>query len=64
MKHRHPSLVDVFVAVGGASELARHLGISRQAVGLWLMVPLKHIKTVSKLTGISRQQLRPDLYEN
>jgi len=64
MKHRHPSLVDVFVAVGGASELARQLGISRQAVGIWVMVPIKHLRAVSKITGIPRQQLRPDLYDD
>lgn len=63
MKHRHPILVDVFVAVGGAVELAKRLGITRQAVNLWPMVPLKHLKAVSEITGIPRQQLRPDLYD-
>jgi len=63
MKQRHPSLVDVFVAVGGIAELARQLNVTRQAVSLWDKVPLKHLRAVSKMTGIPRQQLRPDLYD-
>lgn len=64
MKHRHPSLVDALVAAGGISELARQLGLTRQAVSFWDKIPLKHLKTVSKMTGIAQQKLRPDLYEN
>tara|TARA_R110000868_G_scaffold49026_4_gene158420 strand:- start:216 stop:407 length:192 start_codon:yes stop_codon:yes gene_type:complete len=63
MKRRPHSLVDVFAATGSMSELARQLGLTRQAVGLWDKVPLKHLRAVSKMTGIPRQQLRPDLYE-
>jgi hypothetical protein len=62
MKHRHPSLVDALVAAGGIAELARQLGVTRQAVSLWDKIPLKHLRAVSKMTGIPQQQLRPDLY--
>lgn len=64
MKHRPASLVDVFAATGSMAELARQLGLTRQAVSIWEKVPLKHLKAVSKMTGISRQQLRPDLYDD
>jgi DNA-binding transcriptional regulator YdaS (Cro superfamily) len=63
MKQRHPSLVDALVAAGGIAELARQLGVTRQAVSLWDKIPLKHLRAVSKMTGIPRQQLRPDLYD-
>lgn len=48
--------------VGGAAALGRHLGITRQAVEDWDRVPAKHCLTVERLTGISRYQLRPDIY--
>lgn len=63
MKQRHPSLVDALVAAGGIAELARQLGVTRQAVSLWDKIPLKHLRAVSEMTGIPRQQLRPDLYD-
>jgi DNA-binding transcriptional regulator YdaS (Cro superfamily) len=64
MKHRHPSLVDALVAAGGVSELARQLGLTRQAVSFWDKIPIKHLRAVSKITGIHSRQLRPDLYES
>jgi hypothetical protein len=63
MKYRNPLLLDAIVAAGGIAELARQLGVTRQAVSLWDKIPLKHLRAVSKMTGIPRQQLRPDLYD-
>jgi len=47
---------------GLSSRLARHLGISRQAISSWPVVPLDRLREVEKFTGISREKLRPDLY--
>jgi DNA-binding transcriptional regulator YdaS (Cro superfamily) len=49
--------------VGGASGLARALGdISPQAVSQWKRVPSERVIDVERVTGVSRRELRPDLY--
>ncbi len=63
MKRRTPALTDVILAFGGLSELARQLGLTRQAVSHWDKVPLKHLKVISEMTKIPREKLRPDLYD-
>lgn len=50
-------------AVGGRRELANLLGLSRQAVYQWRRVPSDHLALVAKLTRISPQRLRPDLFK-
>ena len=49
-------------AVGLPSDMAKALGITRQAVIQWIQVPVKHIEKVEELTGYSRYELRPDVY--
>lgn len=49
---------------GGAKTLAAHLGIKRQAVVNWLMVPPLRCPKVEQVTGIPREVLRPDIYAN
>jgi hypothetical protein len=43
-------------------KFSKDLKISRQAVRLWKIVPFRRIEQVEKLTGISREVLRPDIY--
>jgi hypothetical protein len=38
------------------------LGISRQATGQWLVAPAKQQWAISRLSGVSRGVLRPDLH--
>jgi len=45
-------------------ELADILGITRQAVDQWVLVPPRHVLKVESYTKIPRQRLRPDLYPN
>jgi len=55
----------VFSAYGGASALARLIGISRTAVSLWRKqqrVPVTRVLEIERLTGIPRHKLRPDIY--
>lgn len=42
--------------------IARALGISRNAVGKWKRVPAERVLAIEAFTGISRHDLRPDLY--
>ena len=49
-------------AVGGVSELARRVGISQPSVSNWDKVPAERVLAVESATGVSRIQLRPDLY--
>lgn len=59
---RDPAIMAVLFKVGNAVKLATHLGISRQAVSRWKKVPMRHLSAISDLTGIPRQELRPDVY--
>ena len=47
---------------GRLSKLADHLGITRQAVYQWKRVPEDKVLDVEAFTGISRHELRPDIY--
>lgn len=49
-------------AAGGARALAKVLGITPQAIIQWPHVPAHHVLTVERLSGVSRYQLRPDVY--
>ena len=52
----------VIKMAGGPSKLARHLGVSPQAISQWKRVPLNHVFAIEKLTDIPRYELRPDVY--
>lgn len=43
-------------------KVARALGITHGAVSQWRRVPADRVIAVEGLTGVSREQLRPDLY--
>lgn len=45
-------------------DLARALGIDKATVTRWAQksVPAERVRDVERVTGISRQSLRPDLY--
>ncbi len=47
---------------GRASRLAEALDIFPSAISQWIEVPSKHVLGVERVTGISRHNLRPDLY--
>lgn len=52
--------------IGSQSATARTLGVSQTAVWKWLRkgqpLPAEHVLKVEQATGISRHDLRPDLY--
>ena len=49
-------------AAGSFNALAKALGMSAQAVLVWRRVPAHRILQVEAVTGIPREQLRPELY--
>jgi hypothetical protein len=59
---REPGLLAAIEAMGGASALARALGISAPAMVKWTRVPAERILEVERITLIPREQLRPDLF--
>lgn len=49
-------------AVGNKSELARRLGVKVQSIQQWKRIPAERVIDVERVTGIPREELRPDLY--
>jgi len=47
---------------GGQAEFARLIGITAQAVSQWVEVPPLRVLEVERISGVSRHDLRPDLY--
>jgi DNA-binding transcriptional regulator YdaS (Cro superfamily) len=48
--------------IGSVNALAKALGMSTQALSDWRRVPSHRILQVEDVTGIRREELRPDLY--
>lgn len=48
---------------GGPKALADALNLVPSAVTQWVEIPARHVPAVSELTGLSRHELRPDLWE-
>jgi DNA-binding transcriptional regulator YdaS (Cro superfamily) len=47
---------------GGPTALARLLGVTPQAVGQWKLVPPDKVLQVEQASGVSRHELRPDVF--
>lgn len=47
---------------GRLAEVAHGLGLTRAAVVKWERVPADRLIEIERITGIPREQLRPDLY--
>jgi len=56
-------IADVIRKAGGASRLARELGLHHTTVLGWTAVPPRHVPAVATLIEVSRHELRPDLWE-
>ncbi|WP_072866490.1 transcriptional regulator [Devosia limi] len=49
-------------AVGTAQKFAEKIGVTPQAVSQWRRVPALRVLAVEKASGVSRHDLRPDIY--
>ena len=47
---------------GSLRKLAEKLGVRSQAISQWEIVPAKRVLALEAETGVSRYELRPDLY--
>jgi DNA-binding transcriptional regulator YdaS (Cro superfamily) len=47
---------------GGVVSLARELGIKHTALYSWSRVPAERVLEVERITGISRYEIRPDVF--
>lgn len=56
------SIEEVIKTAGGPAALARELKISTAAVSQWRRVPIDRVLKIEEITGLSRHQLRPDVY--
>ncbi len=61
-KKRQPGLEDAIQAAGGVTALAGLLEITYQAIQKWSRIPPKRVIPIETMTGIAREELRPDLY--
>ena len=56
----------VVAKAGSQCGLARQLGVSNTAVWKWVQstkrMPTEHVLTAERLYGVSRHDLRPDIY--
>jgi len=59
---RDAGLCHAIDAAGGVAQLARKIGVAQPSVSNWSRVPTQRVIAVEAATGVSRQQLRPDLY--
>ena len=61
---RDPGLARAIDKAGGVAELARKIGIAQPSLSNWNRVPAQRVIAVEAATGISRRELRPDLYDD
>lgn len=47
---------------GGQAALAKAIGVTAQAISQWDEVPPLRVLDVERASGVSRHELRPDLY--
>ena len=61
-KIRNPRLEKLFEASQTKTALANALGITLQSVADWRDIPPEHCLRIEKTFGVSRYELRPDIF--
>ena len=59
---RDKALTEAIRKVGGLHALGRALGISHKAIMYWQKTPPRRVLDVERVSGVSRHDLRPDIY--
>jgi DNA-binding transcriptional regulator YdaS (Cro superfamily) len=56
------------ISIAGSQEkLGNRIGVSQQRISYWLIkkkTPAEYVLLIEENTGVSRNELRPDLYPN
>lgn len=61
-KDREPIVDEAIKKAGGAALLARHLGITPEALHSWRRIPAERVQKVAEVSGIAPHELRPDIF--
>lgn len=56
------NIKDILKAGGGPSNLSKLIGIHHTAIIRWKAVPVNRLAVIEKITGIPREELRPDIF--
>jgi DNA-binding transcriptional regulator YdaS (Cro superfamily) len=59
---RPPPINLAIEKAGGRIALASAIGITPQSISMWRAIPVKRIAAISRVTGLTVEQLRPDLF--
>ncbi|OYW98378.1 MAG: hypothetical protein B7Z14_14925 [Bosea sp. 32-68-6] len=62
MTKRFTALDRAAAIAGGWGKLAGYIGVTPQAISQWKRVPTARVLAVERATGVSRHDLRPDIY--
>lgn len=62
MSRRSELMIRILAAAGGPYVLATKLGLRGPTVSGWHQVPAEHVLNVEMITGISRYEIRPDVF--
>lgn len=62
MADKDAALEKAIKATGTGNELAQRIGVTPQALSQWDRVPPLRVLDVERASGVSRYELRPDLY--
>lgn len=57
-----PVVLKAIEKAGGTAALALWLGIQAPSIYSWRRIPAERVLAVEAATGISRHELRPDIY--
>jgi DNA-binding transcriptional regulator YdaS (Cro superfamily) len=56
------ALDEAIKRAGGIRALSRLLGMAHQPIATWRIASVKRVLDIERLTGVSRHDLRPDIY--
>lgn len=64
MKSSKKAIEHAVKIAGGQQQLAEKLGVRYQAIQKWIRgsVPAERVLAIEEATGVSRHELRPDIY--